>query len=81
MGDILNIIGIETKEIAYIFRKYNPIKRFIIDRDNSMLNEYFSIIKGQLIDLYHFATLGEMENDEPETWPDENGNYILTTPL
>jgi hypothetical protein len=38
----------------------------IISRDNGLLNDYFSIVKGQLIDLYYFATIGEMENDQPE---------------
>lgn len=32
------------------------------------MNEYFSIIKGQLIDLYYFATIGPMENDTPEDY-------------
>ena len=65
-GDILNIIGIESREIAYIFRKFSPVERMIISRDNGLLNDYFSIVKGQLIDLYYFATIGEMENDQPE---------------
>lgn len=53
-----------------------PIKRMIISRDNSMLNDYFSITKDQLIDLNFFCTMGEMENDTPETFPvkDANGN-------
>ena len=65
---ILNIIGLESRELAYVFRKFNPVKAFIIDRDNGLLNSYFSITKGQLIDLYYFATIGEMENDQPEVF-------------
>ena len=68
-GDILNIIGIMDKSIAYMFRKFDPIRRMIISRDSGLLNEYFSITKGQLIDLYYFCTIGEMENDTPETFP------------
>ena len=68
-GDILNIIGMVDKSIAYMFRKFDPIRRMIISRDSGLLNEYFSITKGQLIDLLFFCTLGKMENDEPETFP------------
>ena len=50
-------------------RKFDPIRRMIISRDSGLLNEYFSITKGQLIDLYYFSTIGPMENDEPETYP------------
>jgi hypothetical protein len=42
----------------------------IVDRDSGLLNSYFTINKGQLIDLYHFCTLGGSENDRPETWPE-----------
>lgn len=68
-GDILNIIGMVDKALSYMFRKFDPIRRMIISRDSGLLNEYFSITKGQLIDLYYFATLGRMENDEEETYP------------
>lgn len=40
-----------------MFRKFDPVKRMIISRDTGLLNEYFAIEKGQLIDLYYFATL------------------------
>lgn len=56
-GDILNIIGMMTEEMAYVFRKFHPVDRMIISRDDGMLNPYFDIIKGQLIDLYSFNTL------------------------
>ena len=63
--------------IAYMFRKFDPIKRMIISRDNNMLNDYFSITKGQLIDLNFFATLGAMENDTPETFPVMDSNGVI----
>ena len=50
-------------------RKFDPIKRMIISRDSGLLNEYFSITKGQLIDLSHFCTMCGKENDQPETYP------------
>ncbi|MDE7088764.1 MAG: hypothetical protein K2O54_01455, partial [Prevotella sp.] len=55
-GDILNIIGIQNPIIMYALRKYDPISRMIISRDSGLLNEYFSIVKDQLINLYTFVT-------------------------
>lgn len=52
-----------------MFRKFDPIHRMIISRDNGLLTDYFSIIKGQLIDLQYFCTMGAMENDQEETYP------------
>ena len=56
-GDILNIIGVMTDELKYMFRKFDPVSRMIISRDSGLLNEYFSIEKSQLIDLYYFCTM------------------------
>lgn len=50
-----------------MFRKFDPIMRMIIDRDNGKLNSYFMIIKSELIDLYYFNTLSATENDTEET--------------
>ena len=78
-GDILNIIGIVDKSISYMFRKFDPIRRMIISRDSGLLNEYFSIVKGQLIDLSYFCTIGAMENDQPQTYPvkDNDSDEII----
>ena len=60
-----------------------PIRRMIISRDTGLLNEYFSITKGQLIDLCYFAALGKMENDEEETYPvydNKDGVTLLWVP-
>lgn len=70
-GDILNIIAILNESIKRMFRKYDPITRMIIARDTGLLNTYFSVSKSQKIDLYQFATMGAMENDMPETYPEE----------
>lgn len=56
-GDILNMIALINKEFVRMFRKFDPVKRMIISRDSGLLNDYFAITKGQLIDLYHYATL------------------------
>ena len=73
---ILNIIGMVDESISYMFRKFDPIRRMIISRDSGMLNDYFSITKGQLIDLNFFCTMEDMENDEPETFPVESKGEI-----
>ena len=81
-GDILNLIGMMDKSISYMFRKFDPIRRMIISRDSGLLNDYFSITKGQLIDLFYFSTLGKMENDEPQTYPvkdNDSGEVIYVT--
>ena len=54
------------KSLKYMFRKFDPITRMIIDRDSGNINNYFTITKGQLIDLYAFATLGKTDNDIPD---------------
>lgn len=65
-GDILNIIALLDKSLIYMFRKFDPISRMIIDRDTGLLNNYFMIRKDQMIDLYYFCTIGKTENDQPE---------------
>lgn len=63
-----------------MFRKFDPIRRMIISRDTGLINEYFTITKGQLIDLVHFATLGDMDNDQKQTYPvhpDNNEDEII----
>lgn len=56
-GDILNMIGIMSEELKYAFRKFDPVDRMIISRDANILNDYFTITKSQLIDLYYFCTI------------------------
>ena len=51
------MIALINKEFTRMFRKFDPVKRMIISRDSGLLNNYFAITKGQLIDLYHYATL------------------------
>ena len=55
--DVLNLIGIMTDELVYAFRKFDPVTRMIISRDSGLLNDYFTITKGQLIDLYYYCTI------------------------
>lgn len=75
-GDILNIIALMDKSLIHMFRKYDPVQRMIIDRDTGLLNDYFSITKGALIDLYAFATKeADPGCDTPETFMGPDGEY------
>lgn len=65
-GDILNIIGILTNELKYIFRKFDPVERMIMSRDTGFLNPYFTITKGQLIDLFYFCLISKGIEDLPK---------------
>ena len=56
-GEVLNMLGMMNEEFVRMFRKFDPIKRMIISRDTGLINNYFTIEKSQLIDLYHFATV------------------------
>jgi RNA polymerase rpb1, domain 2 len=67
-GDILNMILVTLEELKYLFRKFNPIERMIVSKDNGLLNDYFSITKGQLIDLFYFL---EIDSDISDFIPSE----------
>ena len=56
-GDILNIIGIMNEQVAYAFRKFDPIDRMIISRDNGRVNGYFMNTKDQLLTIREFARI------------------------
>ena len=77
-GDILNIIGLMTKELVYTFRKFSPVERMIISRDTGLLNPYFTITKGDKITLYDFCTIGATKNDRPQTYKWSDGTYHTT---
>ena len=81
-GDILNMIALFEEEMIHMFRKFDPIERYLMCRDDEGLNPYFSITKGQLIDLYYFCTMGKMENDEEQTYPvkENTGDNIIYVP-
>lgn len=75
-GDILNIIGLMNESMVYMYRKYDPVMRMIISRDTGNLNEYFSIEKGQLADLYAFAVKEDDPGCEtPEMFLGPDGEY------
>lgn len=55
-GDILNIIALFEDEFIRMFRNFDPAEKYIISRTTGQLDEKFAVQKGQLVDLYHFAT-------------------------
>lgn len=60
-GDVLNMIAIFEDEFIRMFRNFDPIEKYIISRTTGKLDSNFTITKGQLIDLCHFATFEESE--------------------
>ena len=56
-GDVINIIGIMNEQVAYAFRKFDPIDRMIISRDNGRVNGYFMNTKDQLLTIREFARI------------------------
>ena len=54
-GDILNMIALTQPEFIRMFRKFDPLKKYIMSRRDGSLNKLFAIGKGQLVDLYNFA--------------------------
>lgn len=66
-GDILNIIALGDKSLVYMFRKFEPDNRMVIDRDSGKLNGLFDVTKSQRIVLYDLWTCGALECDQLET--------------
>lgn len=59
-----------------MFRNFDPVEKYIISRTTGMLDSKFAIGKGQLIDLYYFATFDENEPVEKVEDPDIFLPYI-----
>jgi hypothetical protein len=55
-----------------MFRKFSPMEKYIMNREDGSLNKLFAVGKGQLIDFYHFSTFkneeGLEEMDEEKLW-------------
>ena len=59
------MIAIFEPELIRMFRKFDPLKKYIMSREDGSLNSLFSIGKGQLIELYDFATFKTDEGLDP----------------
>ncbi len=46
-----------SEEVAYAFRKFDPIDRMIISRDSGKVNGYFMNTKDQLLTIREFARM------------------------
>ena len=61
------MIAIFEPELIRMFRKFDPIDKYIMSKKDGKLNPLFTIDKGQLSDLYYFATFEEEEGlDNPD---------------
>lgn len=63
-GDILNMIALIQPEFVHMFRKFDPLKKYIMSRRDGSLNKLFAIGKGQLVDLYNYANFKDDEDLE-----------------
>lgn len=63
-GDILNSIAIFEDEFIRMFKNFDPVSKYIMSRKDGKIAGYFSITKGQLIDLYNFATFDDADGLE-----------------
>lgn len=70
------MIAIFEDEFIRMFRNFDPVEKYVISRTTGMLDDKFAITKGQLIDLYHFATFEESEPVEKVEDPDIFLPYI-----
>lgn len=71
------MIAIFEDEFIRMFRNFDPIEKYIISRTTGMLDDKFAITKGQLIDLYNFATFDESEPVEKVDDPDIFLPYVM----
>ena len=60
-GDILNNIALIQPEFIRMFRKFDPLRKYIMSRETGSLNKLFAIGKGQLVDLVNFANFKDGE--------------------
>lgn len=70
------MIAIFEDEFIRMFRNFDPVEKYVISRTTGMLDNNFAINKGQLTDLYHFATFDESEPVEKVEDPDIFLPYI-----
>lgn len=65
-GDVLNLLALPTKEIQYLFRKFDPRRRYILSRRNEGINPAFSLTSTDIVNLYNFATMEFPKAEEGE---------------
>lgn len=69
-GDVLNLMALVTKEIQYLFRKFDPRRRYILSRTGEGLDPKFGLTSTDIVNLYHFATMEYPKADADEV-PDD----------
>lgn len=67
-GDILNLIAIFDEAMIDMYKKFDPIQSYMFNRHTGGLNKNFGLTKGQITNLYQFATYKEEEGIvQPDT--------------
>jgi hypothetical protein len=77
-GDILNVIAVFEPELIRMLRKFEPMKKYIMNREDGSLNPLFNIAKGNLVNLNEFATFKNEDNLE-ELDEDKLMQYVNET--
>lgn len=63
-----------------MFRKFSPVKKYIMNREDGSLNKLFAVSKGQLVDFYHFSTFKNEEGlEELDDVEDKLNAYLEKT--
>lgn len=73
-GDVLNLLALITKEIQYLFRKFDPKRRYMLSRIGEGIDTKFGLTSTDITNLYHFATMEfpeAKEDDIPDDKLDE----------
>lgn len=65
-GDILNMIALITQEIQRLFRKYDPVRRYMMSRTTGKIDPKFGLTSTDTVNLYNFATMEFPEAKEDE---------------
>lgn len=76
-GDILNLLALITKEIQYLFRKFDPKKRYILSRTGEGLDPKFGLTSTDIVNLYHFATMEYTKADADQVQDDDLDDKFL----
>lgn len=65
-GDILNMVALVTAAIKHMFRKFDPVERYMLSRTTGQLDHKFGVTSTDIVNIYNFATM-----KFPEAKPDE----------
>lgn len=75
-GDILNIIALVTPAIQKMFKKFDPVRRYMISRTTGKLDPSYGLSSTDLTNIYSFATM-EFPDADGDDVPDDKLDEIF----